>query len=105
MNKIVDNAPERITQRVPDRQRIGLWAPLTGSARLLSARECGGTSESAMTGMHGNERGWETLPAVVVGGVLQFSYFSLFIEACQVADEEFAKRWSRMIFRQRLKQS
>jgi hypothetical protein len=89
MHKIVDNAPEQITQRVPDRQRIGLRAPLTGSARLLSAPERGGASEAAMTGTRGNERGREILPEVVARGVLPFSYLPPFFEVCQVVDEEF----------------
>ncbi|WP_052890193.1 hypothetical protein [Thermogemmatispora carboxidivorans] len=105
MHKIVDNAPEHITQRVTDGQRIGLQMPLTGSARLLSAPECGGASEAAMTGMRGNERGRELLPEVVVGGVLLFPYLPPFFEVCQVVDEEFGTQWSRTIFLKGLKRS
>ncbi len=99
------NAPGQTTQRVLDRQRIGLRMPLTSSARWLVHAGAWRAGEVAMTGKRGEESGEVTLPGVVIGGVLPFSGLPPFFAVCQVADEEFVIRWSRTIFLKGLKRS
>jgi hypothetical protein len=107
MYRLLNDAPEQTSQRVIARQGIDSRALLTTSARLISrlGRRGAGTGDAAMTGMRGHQRGGETLPDVIVGGVLPFSHLLPFTEVCQVADEELVIKWSKTIFLQRLKQS
>ncbi len=102
-----EDAPIQATQQVTEGQRTGLWALLTSFVCWLPRSGEGSRSVSrvAMTGRHGEARGGETRPDVVIGGVLPLCSFFPTFEACKVVDEEFAIQWSKMIFLQKLKQS